>query len=321
MGPSKLEDPVRYYIDQPTDFQHKHILLSCQYVDSIGDIKSLIILVDVTRPCQSYSDVVQDQLVGFMAMLNHVFFVPADTEGNQHLVLETPTDIETFVLNDRSLLTRAVAALASGNTIEELLPKGLSSNTYHKSNFLAIWVAIEMMRRATQTRPGILQDFIQHHLTLHLVPQDVKNLLTKFRIAASRNRMRLRDIEKVNAKITAGWDLDGKRHWMCYMLYDNLGFRKRGARAGYDQYTMVLNHMIAPKDHKKINYFSHETDSQTSRATLNMAQTLNSINFYFKRLYSTICTNLHNGLSFFDENPNKQPRQKHHNTTGTTNLS
>ena len=253
--PSKLEDPVRHFMQQPSAFQLKHILLSCQYVDSIGDIKSLITLVDVTEPCGSYTDVVQDQLVAFMVMLNQVFFVPISTEGNDRLVLETPNDIENFVLNDRSLLTRAVIAFASGNTIDELLPKGLASNPYHKSNFLAFWVAIEMMRRGTRIRPGVLQDFIQHHLTLHQVPQDVKNLLTKFRIAASRNRMRLQDIDKVNAKITTGWDLEEKRHWMCYMLYDNLGFRKRGARAGYDQYTMLLNHMISPEDLMKVGFY------------------------------------------------------------------
>ena len=140
--PSRLEDPVRHFIQQPTEFQLKNILLSCQYVDSAGDIKSLVIFVDVTEPCQSYSDVVQDQLVGLMAMLNQVFFVPANTEGTQHLVLETPTDIERFVLNDTSLLTRAVIAFASGNTIEELLPKGLLSNTYHIENLLqsAVWL-------------------------------------------------------------------------------------------------------------------------------------------------------------------------------------
>jgi hypothetical protein len=112
-----------------------------------------------------------------------------------------------------------------------------------------------MMRRGKSLKPGLLQDLIQHHLTVYSVPQAVKDNLCKFRIAASRERMRLKDIAKVNEKITAGWDFKGKQHLVLYIMYDNLGFRVLGARVGYEQYTMVLVQRIDQDKLRKLGFY------------------------------------------------------------------
>ena len=247
-------DPCRYFLEQPKDWQSKNLMLSIQWMDT-GNVRTLVTPVPFEEPCDKYPDDVKGKLVHAMTLLYHVFFYPADADGNERRVLQSIYDIEDFVVNDQSLLTQAIIGLATGLTIGKLLPNGAQSNTYQRSSYIAFWVAIEMMRRGKAERPGILQDLMQHHLTVHAVHQDVKNVLCKFRIAASRNRARLKDIDNVNQQILTGWDLNEKRHWVLFVMYDNLGFRIRGARAGYDQYTMVLVSFISPTELAKVGFY------------------------------------------------------------------
>ena len=111
------------------------------------------------------------------------------------------------------------------------------------------------MRRGISTKPGILQDILQKHLSTYQAPQAVSDLLTRYRIAASRERTRLRDIEAVNRKIEDGWKIDRMRYGLVFIIYDNLGFRILGARAGYDQYTMILVFFITPEQLKELGFY------------------------------------------------------------------
>ena len=56
--------------------------------------------------------------------------------------------------------------------------------------------------------------------------------------------------------------MNGKRHWMLLIMYDNLGFRIKGARAGYDQYTMVICQMISPADLRRVGFYKPMNDPE-----------------------------------------------------------
>jgi hypothetical protein len=180
-----------------------------------------------------------------MLLLHHVFFAQnkkGEDDAQTDNDLSSSVQLFKFALSDRSLVTRAIIALGSGHTVEKILPCNEESNVYSQSAFLAFWCATEMMRRATSQRPGVLQDFIAHQLTVWKTPLLVVDLLCRFRISSSSRKIRLQDIATVNSKIVAGWKMKDKKYSVLLVVYDNLGFRILGAKAGYDQYTMIQVH-------------------------------------------------------------------------------
>jgi hypothetical protein len=79
-------------------------------------------------------------------------------------------------------------------------------------------------------------------LSVWQAPLAVVDLLCRFRISSSSKKICLEDIKTVNSKIASGWKM-GKKKWSILMIaYDNLGFRKLGAKASYGQYTMMQVH-------------------------------------------------------------------------------
>jgi hypothetical protein len=111
-----------------------------------------------------------------------------------------------------------------------------------------------MIRPGQTSKPGILQDMLAQHLVACGAADDVNNVLSKFRICASRERMRLRDIEKVNTKLLKRWDLKDTKYWLAFVTYDNLGWRILGARAGYAQYVFILVQFISPAELRAVGF-------------------------------------------------------------------
>jgi hypothetical protein len=190
------------------------------------------------------SEVVKGKLVFLMLLLHHVFFVQG-TKGEDYARCDNITSaaaVFKLAMSDESFLTRAIVALGSGQTVEKILPDKGDSNIYHKSSFLAFWAATELMRRATSKRPGILQDFLANQLSIWRAPRSIVDLLCRLRISSSNQKIRLKEIDKVNSKIVQGWNMNEKKWSILMVAYDNLGFRILGAKCGYDQYTMIQVH-------------------------------------------------------------------------------
>jgi hypothetical protein len=253
-------DPVRHFLQQSAGEKENKMVLSVSWPTTLTDlqqtqqhnntpralIRTMSIQVPFRQQTEGLPEAVKRKLVSLMLLLHHVFFGKSNREQGeddpQTNDLSSAAQLFKFVLSDRSLLTRAIVALGSGHPVEKVLPSGEESNVYQRSTFLAFWAVTEMMRRATSKRSGVLQDFIAHQLSVWQAPHSVIDLLCRFRISSSTRKIRLNDIDAVNSKIVAGWKMQEKKWSVLLLAYDNLGFRILGARAGYDQYTMIQVH-------------------------------------------------------------------------------
>jgi len=193
------------------------------------------------------------KLIDFMRFLFNVFTQGDENEDIQKMNLFSARDLEIAALQDQSFLFKAVVALASGHTREHF--KLETKNIYKVRSYLSLWVATEMMRRALQRQPGILQELVADLLSTSRASDVLKDTLCKLRISASRERTRLSEICKVNERLLQGWNLKGKRHWIVFITYDNLGFRILGAKAGYDQYVFIQVHLINLEQLKKLGFY------------------------------------------------------------------
>jgi hypothetical protein len=200
---------------------------------------------ELTDAC---SQATKEKLVHFMKLLHHVFIFPDPTNGGMPVVeMDSTNNLEEFALLDDSVFTESVTGFVTGVSEGEFLPEGRDSNPCKKSSCCAFWVACEMIRRGQNLSPGILQDAIQRHLSHWQTPTAVKDMLCEFRIASSRSRTRLQDIQAVRKKTLEGWDLKGKKRWVLFISHDNLGFRILGARAGCAQHVMIVVQFISPE--------------------------------------------------------------------------
>jgi hypothetical protein len=258
-SPKLEKDPVRFFQNQPTEAKLETVVLNVAFAKtredgSLKNERSLSIQVPLTKSSDEYSDATRKKLINFAKILYHVYVFPLASAPSK-LNFASMEDLDGHAFSDSCFLVETLVGIGTGKGINEILPLGSVSNAYQRSSFLSFWTAAEMMRRGISTKPGILQDILQKHLSTYQAPQAVLDLLTRYRIAASRQRTRLKDIEAVNRKIEEGWKIDRMRYGLVFIIYDNLGFRILGARAGYDQYTMILVFFISPEQLKELGFY------------------------------------------------------------------
>jgi hypothetical protein len=240
-SPSLNWDPVRHYNQQSNETKANTMVLTVSWPSDMTtdydcedansqqqevETRTVAIEVPFKEQTERFSETVKEKLVSMMLLLHHVFLGGGkkgedDAEARD---LSSSQQLFHFALSDRSILTRSIVALGSGRTVEKILPFGEESNVYCLSTFLAFWGATEMMRRATSKRSGVLQDYIANQLSVWRAPLAVVDLLCRFRISSSREKVRLKDIDTVNSKIVAGWKMKDKKWSIILIAYDNLGF-------------------------------------------------------------------------------------------------
>ena len=172
--------------------------------------------------------------------------IPLESMASK-LSVASMEDLDDHVLSDCCFFIQSLIALVTGKGINDILPCGSESNPYQRSSFLAFCTASEMIRCGISRKPGILQDLLQKHLSTYQTPQAVADLLTRYRIAALRKKNRLKTLRRsINRLKMAGKLTGAMRYGLVFIIYDNLRFCILGAKAGYDQYTMILVFFITP---------------------------------------------------------------------------
>lgn len=214
--PDKKRDPIRTFLYEEDSFKQNHMQLALAWPENIfsSDVtsktRSMSILIPFVKSADDCDSKTKRALVHFMTMLYFTYFHPEPVDSVQKLQVTNMTDIEKPILGDDSFVTSSLIAFGTGKLKEETLPHGINSNVFQKNQHHTFWVASEIIRRGRSGKPGFLQDLIQKQLTVFQAPKKIKELLCKFRIAASRERIRLADIDDVNKKLLHGWDLTGK---------------------------------------------------------------------------------------------------------------
>jgi hypothetical protein len=152
---------------------------------SLKNERSLSVQVPLTKTSDEYSNDTRKKLINFSKLLYHVYVFPLASAPSK-LNFASKEDLDRHAFLDCCFLVETLIGIGTGKGINDILPLGPESNAYQRSSFLAFWTAAEMMRHGISRKPGILQDILQKHLSTYQAPQAVSDLLTRYRIAASR---------------------------------------------------------------------------------------------------------------------------------------
>lgn len=268
--PHEQWDPVRFYAvkchDEPIpppivpNAKRSDVQISLAFADQGRNHRAFSVNVPTDLKPEEYPEKTKETLIYIMRMLFNVYSQGDTNEEVQKLDIISAKDLPFAALQDDSFLFKAVVALATGSTKAEIIKVG--SNQAQVRTYTGLWVATEMIRRSRQKNPGILQKLIAKLLSSCQVPDQVKDTLSMLKISASRETQRLDDIKQVNYKLLRGWDLTGKRYWVVFVTYDNLGFRILGAKAGYDQYVFIQVHFISAEQLQELGFYQPRTSEK-----------------------------------------------------------
>ena len=257
--PNTREGSPSLFQNQPTEAKLETVVLNVAYSEtkedgSLKNERSLSIQVALTKTNDEDSNATRKKLINFAKLLYHVYVFPLGI---------------LLIKADLRINGRPWQACIFGFLLFAWDARWYWNRKRHQWYSSAwIWVKCisqelisfildgrRMMRRGISTKPGILQDIPQKHLSTYQAPLAVSDLLTRYCIAASQECTRLKDIQAVNWKIEEGWKIDRMRYGLVFIIFDSLGFRILGARAGYDQYTMILVFFITPEQLMELGFY------------------------------------------------------------------
>ena len=121
-------------------------------------------MVPSTKSSDEYSNATRMKLINFAKPLYHVYIFPLASAPSK-LNFASMEDLDGHAFSDSCFLVETLVGIGTGKGINDILPLGSGSNAYQRSSFLSFWTAAEMMRRGISTKPGILQDILQKHLS------------------------------------------------------------------------------------------------------------------------------------------------------------
>ena len=256
-GPDRHDDAIRLYKNQPIDYQRDHILITSSGMTPENKTFTTSVNVPFNQHCEDYIDDVKNGLLAISKSLFHVLFTNMDGYCNarQRLYVDTVAGFEKFAKDDPSYIVEFFIHMWTGFDKKFMLSNNYKQNSYRQSNFLAIYTGVEQMMRLGTSYPGVLQSVIQRLLSVEQASTVITSTLCKLRISSSRERMRLEDITNVKNQLIKGWDMSGRKYGLIFVMYDNLGFKIRGASAGYDQYIVIAVLFISPKQLQEIGFY------------------------------------------------------------------
>ena len=142
-------------------------------------------------------------------------------------------NLDEIVSSDTSTLFRCIYSLATGKIMSDSKTGVLWMN--QKASAFA---ASDIIRNlATKRNSGALKTLLGHQLLAYTIPQALHKLLNKFGICPSHQYNRIIDICQGNDVLLRGiLDEMIDPHDLWLLLYDNIGFRRRGSQPGWDQF-------------------------------------------------------------------------------------
>jgi hypothetical protein len=141
--------------------------------------------------------------------------------------------------SDTTLLFRCLHALATGNKKNEYATAA-SALTQNLSSL--IFACSDMLRHAKDRKQSPLKEFMGKQLLVNGAPQALYKTLNRLGISTCNETVRLDSKLKMNNQFSTGFSFAHKQFNLFMVLYDNVGFRRRGGKkggVGYDQYTAL----------------------------------------------------------------------------------
>ena len=255
-------DPVRYYANQSIDYQRKHMNISFSF-EGI-DNKIMTVTEDIPLdPSIQMSDRQQTVIEGFFQKL-HTPVLHHDQREIKNITHDSrcyssSSKLYNMTKNDNTLLRRLMNALGVGRLLsdtrqEEEDNKG--DTNYEKRSRLSLSCAM-ILRQASQLKSTLLHDACSEILRIFNVSTKAHKFLNDFGLCSSRQQLYLNEMKKVHTLLENGYGFKfEERKWDYFItVYDNVGFRVRGAKCGYDQYIALQLLIISVERLKAAGFY------------------------------------------------------------------
>ena len=186
------------------------------------------------------------------------------SEMNESETLATERTIFDIARHDQTLLYRCLFALTTGYTISFDESRDSNSSNCRRQDPIIlgkrsakmknlqsrVFVCADIIRNAKTCEKSALKNHIGNLLLVHGANQAVCKILNKLGISTCKESIRLNVKETTHKKLSSGIPLLKKAYDLFLVLYDNIGFRRKGGGkklkgVGYDQYTAVTIHRIS----------------------------------------------------------------------------
>ena len=248
--PDRDNNPIsfhKYLFHQNTDpLLYEKGYLTLSVVDKSNDVLKTIsseVFFD-GKDEEEQSDSEKKKLEIIFAMLNPVltqssneaFYIAPESNNN------SSPSLYDISKSDSTLLYHCVTALATGERLKRDVMLEAEVPALVKNMKMTIFAACDMIRNARDRKRSALKDFMAKQLLVHAAPQALYRILNKLGISTCNETVRLDSIVKERANFSSGFSFAGKKFSLLMMLYDNIGFRRRGGKTcgvGYDQFTAL----------------------------------------------------------------------------------
>ena len=264
-APDVAVDSFRGYREQHKDVRASHAAFQASFDDG-GIVKTISNLVPNGSTPIEMSGGQKDALVAIGRKLHSTLMIQDRREQEQKPAVSFPSvgAVLDDVNGDCGTLRRFLHAVATGGDLKEAL--GNETDEYDHLETRPSWAAAQILRAPTNPNsPGLFAQANAQLLSILGTPAHLKKYLSKFRLCSNKEAVRLADAEAVNGKIAEGWDFSSKVWGLLIILYDNIGFKKRGAKPGYDQFTAVKVESVPYEELRRVKVYSDSPAERLSR--------------------------------------------------------
>jgi len=222
----------------------------------------------VVRTANGFSQATCDRICEFSAWL-----YPRITK----LSLTTRKDVTTFAPRELLMhrtkqytplfaLLFGLATGTEGPNLNKVLAKGVFQD--FQSQYLAVCAAHDIVLRCTARYPLHFQRMMSHQLGQQPVSNMYHDILSAFRVSASHSYSNVRQSAVVVKGLLAGGGRFGPEDF--HLLNgDNIGYKKGGAKPGYNSFVLFQGHRITSERLHEIKIYSDVPGEQLSRELAN----------------------------------------------------
>ena len=170
----------------------------------------------------------------FQILHPHLVRNDAPTSDDDYFSANNETLGDIVSLDSKeSILHRCIYALGKGELVVEMM-----NDTVRWKNLLCqTFTATDIIRNMARGSSGKLKRKVAGQLIACSASKALWKVLSKLGVAPSQEFVRLDQTKRGANNIAKGLELDP--HDLIMILYDNIGFRRKGTTPGYEQFTAI----------------------------------------------------------------------------------
>ena len=243
--PDRENFPIQHHYNsflKNDPFASKKGYLTLSIVDKKRDILKVISseLFTDTKEAEEQSEEEKSKLETIFSLFNPIlvqasrdqFYIAAPSN-------QSYPSLHDIAMSDKTLLYRCLYALATGRKKNQHATAASAAS--HNLSSL-IFACSDMLRHAKDRNQSPLKEFMGKQLLVNGAPQALYKTLNRLGISTCNETVRLDSKLKMNNQFSTGFLFSQKKFNLFMVLYDNVGFRRRGGKkggVGYDQYTAL----------------------------------------------------------------------------------